>query len=131
LTLEYMLSGARGLQWSCPIIPGSQDATSRSPGAGNAYPLLRAPRHVWPETRVLPRVEEGGGTVRQVVKSCLPMPNVERKKRKRGLLLGLVLFRLVAPPLRLGVVGIYLVWGVWFPSHLPLDETDRIQNYGS
>jgi hypothetical protein len=45
LTLEYMLSGARGLQWSRPIIPGSQDATSRSPGAGNAYPLLRAPRH--------------------------------------------------------------------------------------
>jgi hypothetical protein len=74
---------------------------------------------------------EGGGTVRQVVKSFLPTPNVERKKRKRGLLLGLVLFRLVAPPLQLGVVGIYLVWGVWFPSHLPLDETDRIQNYGS
>jgi hypothetical protein len=42
----------------------------------------------------------------------------------------LVLFRLVAPPLQLGVVGSYPVWGVWFPSHLPLDGTDRIQMFG-
>jgi hypothetical protein len=34
------------------------------------------------------------------------------EKHKRGLLLGLVLFRLVAPPLQPGVVGLYPVWSV-------------------
>jgi hypothetical protein len=38
-------------------------------------------------------------------------------------LLGLVLFRLVAPPLQLGVVGPYLVWSIWFPSRLLLEGT--------
>jgi hypothetical protein len=52
------------------------------------------------------------------------------QKRKRGLLLGLVFFRLVAPPLQPGVVGLYLVWGLWFPRHLALDGTGRIQNFG-
>jgi hypothetical protein len=46
-----------------------------------------------------------------------------------GLLLGLVPFRLVAPPLRPGVVGPYSVRGVWFPSRLQLEETRRIQNF--
>jgi hypothetical protein len=36
----------------------------------------------------------------------------------------------VAPPLQLGVVGPYLVRGVWFTSHLPLEGTDRIYNFG-
>jgi hypothetical protein len=54
---------------------------------------------VCPEAQVPPWVKEGGGTVRQVVKSCLPAPIVGWKKCKRGLLPGLVLFRLVAPPL--------------------------------
>jgi hypothetical protein len=68
--------------------------------------------------------------VRQVMKSCLPTPIVGWKKHKYGLLQGLVLFRLVAPPLQPGVVGLYPVWGVWFPSHLPLEGTGRIQNFG-
>jgi hypothetical protein len=42
----------------------------------------------------------------------MPAPIVGWKKHKRGLLLGLVIFRLVAPPLQLGVVELYLVWGV-------------------
>jgi hypothetical protein len=46
------------------------------------------------------------------------------------LLLGLVLFRLVAPLLQPGVVGPYLVRGVWFPSHLLLEGTSRVQNFG-
>jgi hypothetical protein len=46
------------------------------------------------------------------------------------LLSGLALFRLVAPPLQLGVVGPHLVWGVWFPSRLLLEGTGRIQNLG-
>jgi hypothetical protein len=40
-----------------------------------------------------------------------------------GLLLGLVLFMLVGPPLQLGVVRLYPVWSIWFPSRLPLEET--------
>jgi hypothetical protein len=47
-----------------------------------------------------------------------------------GLLLGLVLFTLVAPPLEPRVVGPYAVWGVWFPSRLPFEGTGRIQNFG-
>jgi hypothetical protein len=46
-----------------------------------------------------------------------------------GLLSGLVLFRLVAPPVQSRVVGSYLVQGVWFPSHLSLEGTGRIQNF--
>jgi hypothetical protein len=41
-------------------------------------------------------------------------------KRWRALLTGLILFRLVSPPLQAGVVGPYLVRGVWIPSYLPL-----------
>jgi hypothetical protein len=28
---------------------------------------------------------------------------------------------------QLGEVGRYLIWGTWFPNHLPLDETDPYQ----
>jgi hypothetical protein len=45
--------------------------------------------------------------------------------------LGLVLFRWVAHPLQPRVVGPYLVWGVWFPNCLPLEGTDRIQDFRS
>jgi hypothetical protein len=36
---------------------------------------------------------------------------------------GLVLFRLLVPPLQSGVVGSYLVWGIWFSSRLLLQGT--------
>jgi hypothetical protein len=50
----------------------------------------------------------------------------------RGLLLGLVLFKLVVPPLQLVVVGPYLVrGGVWFPNHLLLVGTGGNQIVGS
>jgi hypothetical protein len=48
------------------------------------------------------------------------------KKQRRGLLSGLVLFRLVAPPLQPGLVGPYPIRGVWFYSRLLLEGTDRI-----
>jgi hypothetical protein len=38
--------------------------TSRGPGDGSAYPLLKVLGRAWPKTRALPRVEEGGGTDR-------------------------------------------------------------------
>jgi hypothetical protein len=41
------------------------------------------------------------------------------------LFLGLVLFRLVTHPLQSRVVGPYL--DAWFPNHLLLEGTDRIQ----
>jgi hypothetical protein len=78
----------------------------------------------------LPRVEEEGGTGRQVVKSCLLVPIVGWRGEGVILFLGLVLFRLVAPPLQPGVVGSYLVWGIWFSNRLPLDGTDCIHNFG-
>jgi hypothetical protein len=37
---------------------------------------------------------------------------------------GLVLFRFVVPPLQSGGVRPFLVWGAWFPSHLPLKGTE-------
>jgi hypothetical protein len=43
------------------------------------------------------------------------------EKQTDGSFSRFVLFLLVAPPLQPGVVGPYPIWGVWFPSHLPLD----------
>jgi hypothetical protein len=61
-----------------------------------------------------------------VVKSCLPTTIVNEGKRWCGLLLGFVLFRLVAPPLEPRVVGPYLAWGKWFHSRLQLEGISRI-----
>jgi hypothetical protein len=33
---------------------------------------------------------------------------------------------LAASPIQSGVVESYLTWGVWFPSHLLLEETSRV-----
>jgi hypothetical protein len=73
---------------------------------------------------------EGSGPGRQVAKSCLPMTYRNKGKRWCGLLPSLVLFKLVGPPLQSGVVGSYLVQGVWFSSHLLLEGTCCIQNFG-
>jgi hypothetical protein len=43
---------------------------------------------------------------------------------------GLILFRLVVPPLQPRVVEPYLVRGTWFPNRLLLKGTDRIQIFG-
>jgi hypothetical protein len=50
--------------------------------------------------------------------------------RWHGLLLSLVLFKLMVPPLQLGVVERYPIRGVWFPSRLLLVGTCRNQIYG-
>jgi hypothetical protein len=50
-------------------------------------------------------------------------------KRGCGLLPGLVLSRLVAPPLQLEVVGPYPVRDVWFLRRLLMVETGCIQNF--
>jgi hypothetical protein len=53
-----------------PSYQATKVTASRGPRIGNVYPL------VWPEARVIPKVKEGGGTVRQVVKPYLPAPIV-------------------------------------------------------
>jgi hypothetical protein len=60
------------------------------PWVSNAYLLMRVVGRVWLEAWVSLRVEEGVRMVRQVAKSCMPAPIVGWKKRKRGLLSGLV-----------------------------------------
>jgi hypothetical protein len=52
------------------------------------------------------------------------------RQDRYGLFVGLNIFRLVAPPLKPGVVGPCLVRGAWLPSRVPLEETDRIQIFG-
>jgi hypothetical protein len=37
---------------------------------------------------------------------------------------------LVPPLFSLEQWGHFLVWGVWFSNHLPLEGTDRIKNFG-
>jgi hypothetical protein len=125
--LEYMLSGVHGLLWPRPIILGTQTAPSCTPGVSNAYLFLRALGMFGQRPGSHPRSRREAGWFRQVVKSCLPAPIIGWKKRKRGL----VLFRLVAPPLQPGVLRLYLVRVVWFPNHLPLEGINRIQNFGS
>jgi hypothetical protein len=55
----------------------------------------------------------------------------DAREDRYGSFLGLVLFRLVAPLVQIGVVGPYLVHGTWFPSHIPLERTSRIPFVGS
>jgi hypothetical protein len=45
-------------------------------------------------------------------------------KNQFGLLSGLVLLRLVVPPLQPGLAGPYPVWGSWFPRRLQLEGTE-------
>jgi hypothetical protein len=37
--------------------------------------------------------------------------------------------RWVAPLSGLEWQGLYPIWGVWFPSRMPLEGTNRIQNF--
>jgi hypothetical protein len=74
-----------------------------------------------------PILGRGGRWVGQTGGKILPT-YVYRNEEERWcrLLPGSVLFWLVAPPLHLGMVGPYLVRGVWFPSYLLLEGTDHI-----
>jgi hypothetical protein len=95
--------------------------TSWDPDASSNYLLLRVPRAGWLDAR---------DRLRQTCGEILST-HVYRKAKKWWCRLppNLVLFRLVAPPLQIEVVGPYLVCGVWFPSHLPLERASRIQNF--
>jgi hypothetical protein len=73
----------------------------------------------------------GGRRVRQTCGKIL-LAHIYHNEEERwcGLLPDSVFFRLVTPSLQLGVVRSYLVRGVWFLSHLLLEGTDRIYNFG-
>jgi hypothetical protein len=99
---------------------------SRGPDSSDAYPVLKAPgRGCWGTERV-----SSWGIriyIRQTGDEILPGRGYcNGREDYYRLFLGLVLFTLVAPPLQLGVVRPYLVWGAWFPSRLPLEGTSRI-----
>jgi hypothetical protein len=64
----------------------------------------------------LPLVNERSGKGRQVAKSCLPALNCRLENRRRGWSSGLILFRLVAPPLQPGVVGLFPGMGRMVPQ---------------
>jgi hypothetical protein len=93
------------------------------------YVILEAPR--WSDWMPGPIPRRGGRQARQTGSKILPA-HAYRNEEERwcGLLSGSVLFRLVAPPLQLRVVGPYLVQCVWFPSRLLLNGTGHIQNFG-
>jgi hypothetical protein len=78
----------------------------------------------------LPRVIERGERARQVVKSYLPVLIVGW--RSDGMDHAQNYFFLGWWPLLfiLDWWGHFLVWGVRFPSHLPLEGTDRIESFG-
>jgi hypothetical protein len=81
--------------------------------------------------RSLPQVDERGGRGRQVAKSRLPALIVGWRSDGRGSFLGLAFFLGWWPLLfSLEWWSCFLVWGVWFPNHLPLEGTNRIQNFG-
>jgi hypothetical protein len=96
---------------------------SRDPDTGKACPVLKFPGLL---------LSWGGRWNGMTASEILP-PHDYRNEGKRwcGLVPGLILFRLVTPPLQQIVVGSYPVRDVWFSSHLLLEVIGRIQNFGS
>jgi hypothetical protein len=99
---------------------------SRDPGASKAFLILKAPG--WSDW--VPGLFPGGGERQNGLTSGEILSAHDYRNGGRCwhvLLLGLVLFRLVAPPLQSGVVDSYPVRGAWFSKHLLLEGTSRIQ----
>jgi hypothetical protein len=90
----------------------------------------RAPEHDYPRggvlCQVVRRTHSGqiGGKIMPAHGHC------DEGEDRYELFLSLVLFRLAGPPLQRGVVGPYQIRGTWFPNHLSLEGTGRIQIYG-
>jgi hypothetical protein len=127
LVLKCLVRGAYGCLWLRPIMPGSkwlllcQDLAAveltrywRSPGCDYRW-------SGW----VTKRIYSGlvGGKILTVRRYC------DGREDQYALFPGLVLFRLVTPPLQPGVVGPYPIWDTWFPSRLSLKGTSRIQKF--
>jgi hypothetical protein len=125
LAFEYMLSGTHELLRPRPIMPGNKCHCFSRPRHRQSLSGTEGPRAGQLDARAHP--SRGGRWNGQIGGKILPA-HIYHNEEKRlcGLLLGLVLFRFMAPPLQPGVVGPDLVWGVWFPSCFLLEGTDRI-----
>jgi hypothetical protein len=111
--------GAYGLLLSYQTL---NTAASRDPSTDKAYLVLRAVGWYGWE----PRLCLGLGERRNGLRGGKILPAYvyhNRGMHWRELVLGLVLFKLVAPPFQSGMVESYPVHDVWFPSHLLLVET--------
>jgi hypothetical protein len=87
----------------------------RDPSTNRAYLVLKVLGQIARTPR--PILGRGGRWNGQTDGKILPATTIINEgKRWRGLLTGLVLFRLVAPPLQPGVVGRYLAQVVWCPA---------------
>jgi hypothetical protein len=75
----------------------------------------------------LPWVNESGGKGRQVVKSRPPALNRRVENWWRGRSTGLIFLGWWALLVSLEWWGRFRLWGVRYPSHLPLEGTNRIQ----
>jgi hypothetical protein len=114
--------GTCGYVLSCLALNGN---ASRGLGSRGTYPELEnTPMHGY---RRPGYVSSRGVRIRQtrlIGSEILPTRGYpDGREYWCGLVLGLVLFRLVVPPLQHGVAGPYLVWGTWFPTYLPLEGT--------
>jgi hypothetical protein len=122
--LKYLVLDARGFLWLRPIMSGFKWCYfTRSwpwwciPGIGEPSGMTTG--GLGQATR---RIYNGwvGGKILIVHGYC------DEWEDPYKLFPGLILFRLVDPPLQSRVVGLYLVRGTWFPSRLLLEETDYI-----
>jgi hypothetical protein len=83
----------------------------QTPVLGKTYPILEDP--VWGDWMPGPILDRGGRWAGQTGCKILHAHIYRDEEKCRCVLfLGLVLFRLVAPPLQLGVVGPYPIRGV-------------------
>jgi hypothetical protein len=95
---------------------------------GKIYLILEAPG--WSGWISGPILGRGGRRTGQTDGEILPIYVYHNEEERwYGLLPGSDFFRLIAPPLQSGVVRLYLIHGVWFSSHLLLEEIDRIQKF--
>jgi hypothetical protein len=101
-TYCQMHVGSYGYVPSCQV---HEAATSRGPEWAMLIHMREAPGHTWPGGGSLPWVDERGRRGRWVVKSWPSVLIIGWRSDDRGSFLGLVLFRLVAPPLQLRVMG--------------------------
>jgi hypothetical protein len=108
------------IRHSMPLSP-KDSAPVALPDTEGPWAWLSGPGYV--PSRVMRRIYSGqtGGEILHVHNY-----RDEREDPYR-LFVGLILFRLVTPPLGIGVVGPYLVQGgAWFPSRLLLEGTGCI-----
>jgi hypothetical protein len=123
--LECILPGMRGCLWLRLVKLGIKWCCFLRTQLQQLYPILKRPSSMtiggpgfvpsWVTGRSYSR-QEGG----EILLVC---GYHDGREVRYGSGPGLVMFRLVVYPLQPGVLGLYLIWGAWFPSRLPLEKT--------